>query len=131
MSDRPSSDPQPWIVLDVDFGAGFFEFVLANIGTSVAHDITVSFSRKVIGAGGKSVTALPIFDQLRTLRPGKEVRIFIDSAVNLFRRRKTNVFGATVRWCDTSGEQYKATYRHDLDIYRGLPQVAPTGPNDA
>jgi hypothetical protein len=131
MSDRPSSDPQPSVVLDVDFGAGFFEFVLANIGTSVAHDITVGFSRKVIGAEGMPVTALPIFDQLRTLRPGKEVRIFIDSAVNLFRRRKTNVFAATVRWSSTSGDQYKATYRHDLDIYRGLPQVAPTGLNDA
>jgi hypothetical protein len=123
MSDRPPDSFQPVVVLDIDFGAGFFEMVLANVGRGVAHDVRVDFSRKVIGAEGRVVTALPVFDRLRTLRPGKEVRVFIDSAVNLFQRRKLNVFAATVRWTDSDGVEYKTMYRHDLDIYRGLPQM--------
>lgn len=123
MSDRPADSFQPAVVLDIDCGAGFFEMVLANVGRGVAHDVRVDFSRKVIGAEGRVVTELPVFDRLRTLRPGKEVRVFVDSAVNLFQRRKLNVFAATVRWTDSDGVEYKTMYRHDLDIYRGLPQM--------
>lgn len=123
MSDRPAACCHPLVVLDVDFGADLFEMVLANIGNAVAHDVRVNFSRKVIGAEGLVVTALPIFDRLRTVRPGKEVRVFVDSAVNLFKRRKLNGFAATVQWSDSDGANYKTTYRHDLDIYRGLPQM--------
>ena len=123
MSDGPSDDRLPLVVLDVDFGAGCFEMVIANVGSGVAHDVRVDFSRKLIGAEGRVVTALPIFDRLRTVRPGKEVRVFVDSAVNTFKRRKLNVFSATVRWSDSDGIEYKAMYRHDLDIYRGLPQM--------
>ncbi len=72
------------VILDVDYTQGVFEFVLVNVGTDAARDVSVSFSRKVIGADGRVITDLPIFERLRTLRPGKEIRVFVDSAAALF-----------------------------------------------
>jgi hypothetical protein len=110
------------VVLDVDYSGGAFEIVLVNIGAEVAHDVAVKFSRKVLGADGLVVTALPVFERLRTLRPDREIRVFIDTADALFRRRKTNAFSATVRWRDDAGQEHTARYRHDLDVYRSFPE---------
>jgi len=41
------------VVLDVDYREGAFELVLSNIGSGVAYDIKVAFSRKLVGAGGR------------------------------------------------------------------------------
>ena len=111
------------VVLDVDYREGAFELVLSNIGFDVAHDVKVTFSRKLVGAGGTVVSALPLFQQLRTLRPGKEVRVFLDAALDVFRRRPTNSFAATVVWRDPAGSDRKARYEHNLDAYRGLPEI--------
>ena len=123
MSDRKFASFESVVVLDVDLNAGYFEMVLTNVGGGVAHDIKVDFSRKIIGAEGVVITELPVFQRLRTLRPRKELRIYVDTAIDLFERRKLNAFGATIRWRDTTGSERKATYRHDLDIYRDLPQI--------
>ncbi len=120
MSERPGR--QPIVVLDVDYAKGSFELVVANIGDGVAHDIGVKFSRKLVGADGVVVTSLPVWTQLRTLRPGKEIRVFVDTATSLFAQRKVNTFDAAVRWQDTAGGEYTARYRHDLDIYRLFPE---------
>lgn len=127
MSDQAPDIRQPLVVLDVDYSQGVFEIVLVNVGTDAARDVSVKFTRKVIGADGRVVTDLPIFQRLRTLRPGKEIRIFVDSAVALFRRRKSNAFGSVVRWRDATGKDHKASYRHDLDAYRDLPYRLPPG----
>ncbi|MEA2003178.1 MAG: hypothetical protein U9N84_14990 [Actinomycetota bacterium] len=123
MTDQRSERPAARIVLDVDYRDGAFELVLANIGDDVAHDIRVDFSRKLIGADDTVVSALPVFQQLRTLRPGKEIRVFLDAAPGLFRRRKINTFTATVVWSGGTRSKQKARYRHDLDAYRGMPEI--------
>lgn len=113
------------VVLDVDYERGAFELVIANVGTTVAHDIKVTFTRSLVGAGGNVVTKLPVFGHLRTLRPGKEVRIFLDSAASVFHRRKTNTFGCAVTWRNSAGKDHKANYQHDLDAYREMPERMP------
>jgi hypothetical protein len=123
MADQQSERSPAQIVLDVDYRDEAFELVLVNIGDDVAHDVRVEFSRKVIGADDTVVSALPVFQQLRTLRPGKEIRVFLDAAPGLFRRRKINTFTATVVWSGRTGSKHKARYRHDLDAYRGMPEI--------
>jgi hypothetical protein len=113
--------PQAKVVLDVDYRRGAFELVLVNTGSDVARDIAVRFSRELIGARDVVVSRLPIFSQLRLLRAGKEVRVFMDSAGNVFRRGEENSFTATVTWQDDAG-RHKAAYAHDLDAYRSLPE---------
>jgi hypothetical protein len=122
MSTKPSRHGDAYVVLDVDFECGAFEVVLVNVGAGPAHDIGVKFSRKLIGADGLVITALPVFQRLRTLRPGKEIRVFVDTGDAVFRRRELNAFAATVRWRDSHGDEHTAHYQHDLDIYRNFPE---------
>jgi hypothetical protein len=124
MTERPPLDtPEPGVVLDVDYTKGAFELVLVNVGDHVAHDVSVEFSRPLIGARNLRVSELPLFRRVGVLRPGREVRVFLDSATDLFRRRKSNTFRATVTWRDGGGQAHQAQYRHDLDAYRGFPEV--------
>ncbi len=112
------------VVLDVDYVDGVFELVLVNLGPDVVHDVHVEFSRPLIGLGGQlDIRELNLWRRLRTLRPGKEIRVFLDSATNVFRRGKRNSFTATVTW-RTAATKQKADYRHDLESYRGMPDIA-------
>ena len=122
MTDRrlPRSDG---VVLDVDYVDGVFELVLVNLGPGVAHDVQVVFSHPLIGLGGQvDLRELNLWKRLRTMRPDKEIRVFLDSATNVFRRGKRNSFTATVTWRSVSGKQI-AEYRHDLETYRGMPDI--------
>jgi hypothetical protein len=111
-------------VLDVDYIDGVFELVLVNLGPDVAHDVHVEFSHPLVGLGGQlDIRELNLWNRLRTLRPSKEIRVFVDSASNVFRRSKRNSFTATVSWRTASTKQ-KADYRHDLESYRGMPDIA-------
>lgn len=112
------------VVLDVDYIDGVFELVLVNVGPDVAHDVQVEFSHPLIGLGGQlDIRELNLWNRLRTLRPGKEIRVFLDSAANVFRRGKRNSFTATVTWRTDAAKQ-TADYRHDLESYRGMPDIA-------
>jgi hypothetical protein len=111
-------------VLDVDYIDGVFELVLVNLGPDIAHDVHVEFSHPLVGLGGQlDIRELNLWNRLRTLRPGKEIRVFLDSATNVFRRGKRNSFTATVTWASGATKQ-KAAYRHDLESYRGMPDIA-------
>jgi hypothetical protein len=116
-------DPNGDVVLDVDYRNGCFELVLVNIGEAVAHDLRVSFSGRLIGVGGDiRIDQLNVWKRLALLRPGGEIRVFYDSAANLFRRSKNNTFSAKVAWRTAEGE-HRATYNHDLEAYRDLPEM--------
>lgn len=125
MTDRLGSGDG--VVLDVDYLDGVFELVLVNLGREVAHDVRVEFSHPLIGLGGQiDLRELNLWRRLRLLRTGKEIRVFLDSGANVFRRGKRNSFTATVSWRTPAGKQ-QAAYRHDLEAYRGMPDIVRGG----
>ncbi len=114
----------PLVLLDLDYTAGAFELVLVNCGTAPAYDVRVRFSRELTGIGGSQVISeLPLWKRLSMLRPGKEIRVFLDSAPNVFRSRSNRRFSASVEWRDHDGAKHDATYQHDLDAYRDMPEI--------
>ncbi len=115
---------EPYVVLDVDYSAGAFVLVLANIGSGPAFQPRVEFSRKLIGSGGDVVISeLPIWHRLGMLPPGKSVRVFLDAAAFVFRRRRSRRIRATVTYTDDQGRSHKRVFDHDLEAYRGMPQL--------
>lgn len=117
------------VVLDVDYMDGVFELVLVNLGPEVAHDVRVEFSHPLVGLGGRvDARELNLWKRLQTLRPDKEIRVFFDLASNVFRRGKRNSFTATVTW-RTADTKQRAEYRHDLEAYRGMPDIVRRPPD--
>lgn len=111
------------VVLDVDVDDDRVHLVLANCGTAVATDIRVEFSRPLIGLGGSlDISALPVFAHLGVLRPGRTLRVFWDAAPSLLHgREQAAPFTATVSWHERSKSHERASYHHDLSIYRQWP----------
>ena len=120
---RPA-ERAPDVILDVDYENGAFVLVLVNIGGDLACEVKVKFGRKLAGiAGQRAVSEAGVFRKLAYLRPGKAIRVFLDSAPLLFARRKRNAFRADVRYRDRTGNEYAQTFIHDLDVYRDLPEM--------
>ena len=113
------------VVLDVDVEKDRVHLVLANCGDAVATDVQVKFSRALLGLGGSMrISDLPIFTKLGVLRPGRAVRIFWDAAPSLLAQRgQAAPFVATVSWGERSGARQQVDYRHDLSIYKQLPEA--------
>lgn len=112
------------IVLDVEVERGRVHLVLANCGDAVATEIRTEFSRPLVGPETTEVSALPVFRHLGVLRPGCMVRVFWDAAAALLAAGdRAAPFVATVSWRERTGAGHRAEYRHDLSIYRMLPQA--------
>lgn len=117
---------EPCVVLDVDFERGAFELVLLNCGDLPAHDVRVDFEPDIVGLVGRlDVGSLPIFTGLGVLRPGREIRIFLDSAASVWSHDSYR-FRATVGFADSRGKRQTREYTHDLHVFRNLPQIAAT-----
>jgi hypothetical protein len=113
------------VVLDVDVDNDRVHLVLANCGDAVATDVQVKFSRGLVGLGGSlRISELPIFTKLGVLRPGRAVRVFWDAASALLSQKgHAAPFVATVSWSERLRSRQQVEYRHDLSIYRQLPQA--------
>jgi len=113
------------VVLDVEVEDARAHLVLANCGDAVATDVRVTFSRPLVGVGGRVVLSeLPLFSQLGVLRPGILLRVFWDAAPALLAGRESQPFEATVTWTEAGSARRvrrRATYRHDPAIFRVWP----------
>lgn len=112
------------VVLDVEVANGGVFFVLHNLGGAVAHDVTVAFKPELIGVDKQVISALPLWKRLRTLRPGKEIKVFFNTThAVLAGKRETQQFTAVVSWRVDKKRVAPLTYQHDLGAFAGLPDV--------
>jgi hypothetical protein len=89
-------------------------------------NVRVTFSRPLKGVGGEvRLSELAIFKGLGVLRPGRELRVFWDSTTRLLQAERPVAFEAAVAWEDVGGRAYVARYRHDLAVFRELPESLP------
>ena len=76
------------------------------------------------GAGGRNtISELPLWSRLTVLLPGKEIRVFFDTAPNVFRTRYRKKFSVKVTWRSSTRQRFEAKYQHDLDAYRDMPEI--------
>ncbi|HVS09334.1 MAG TPA: hypothetical protein VMS76_05610 [Planctomycetota bacterium] len=121
----------PHVVLDVELEGGLLFLVLANVGDGVAYDVRVRFSRSLRGVGGsRDLAKLGAFQGLALLRPGRELRAFLDVAELLFRRKQSTAFRARVAWRDRAGGKHAETIHHDLAIWRDWGEVVAPPPRE-
>jgi len=121
----------PHVVLDVELENGLLFLVLANVGDGVAYDVRVRFSRSLRGVGGsRDLAKLGVFRGLPLLRPGRELRAFLDVAELLFRRKQARAFRARVAWRDRAGGEHAETIHHDLSIWSDWGELVAPPPRE-
>jgi len=95
---------------------------LRNIGQRPAIATSVKFDKKIVGLGGaKEISALPVFQRVEFLGPGREILVFVDQSHSYFTRKQPTKISARISYSDSEKQKYDATINHDLEIYRELP----------
>ncbi len=129
MTSAPSGDG-PHVLFDLDFEDGIFFLVLSNVGSAPAYDVRVEFDRPVKELGGTvTVSEMRLFKGLSLLRPGKTIRLFVDTAEQRFRKRTTNPISARVYYRDHGRRKFSEAFRHDFGIYQDWISIVSTPPS--
>ena len=115
---------RPDVILEFLFDRGMLHLALRNIGDRPAIAISVKFDKKILGLGGaKEISALPVFQRVEFLGPGREILVFVDQSHSYFARKQPSKISARISYSDSEKQKYDATLNHDLEIYRDLPYL--------
>ena len=108
------------------FDEGMFFISVNNIGNLPAVGVSVKFSKRIIGPDGKrDISALSLFKSIEFLGPGREIVAFVDASNSYFKRKQPTQISARVSYSDSERQKYEVTIKHNLEIYRELPYLAP------
>lgn len=114
----------PDVILDFEYEKGLLFIALENIGSAPAFKVSVKFDRKLTGVeGARELSALRLFKNFEFLAPKKRVRVFVDSFHAYAARGQPMVLNTTVRFRGKDGRRVLEKTRHDLSVYRDLPEV--------
>lgn len=115
---RAPKSGEPEVLLDVELANERFYLVLANVGPAVAFDVSVEFQKPLLGVGGDVVVSeMRLFRHLPMLRPGAELRVFVDTRRELLARRQGKIVVARVVYRSRTERWLGESFRHDLRIW--------------
>lgn len=125
MSDTvPTSRARPEVIVEFVFDRGLFHLAVRNIGSRPAVGVSIRFNHKIIGPDGKKeISALPLFNRIEFLGPGREISTLLDTCDSYFRRKQPTRISVHVSYSDPEKQTYAAEINHDLEIYRDLAYV--------
>jgi hypothetical protein len=116
---------RPDVIIEFLFAQGLLHLALRNIGDRPAIAISVKFDKKIFGLGGaKEISALPVFQRVEFLGPGREILVFVDQSHSYFARKQPTKISARISYSGSEKRKYEVTINHDLEIYRELPYLA-------
>ena len=120
--DKPeqSEAPQPDVIVDFIFDDGLFFIAIINISDKPAYKVSVKFDRKILGLGGKDISALPLFRNIEFLAPHKEIRTFLNYSGAYFSGGGPTKISARITYQDFQGAKKVVTIDHDLGIYKEI-----------
>ena len=115
---------RPEVIVEFVFDRGLLHIAVRNIGTRPAVGVTIKFNDKIVGPDGKKdISALPLFNRIEFLGPGREISTFLGTRDSYFGRKQPTSISVRVSYTDSEKQLYEATINHDLDIYRDLAYV--------
>ena len=116
---------RPEVIVEFLFDGGLLCISVKNIGEKPAVNVSVRFSKKLMGLGGtREISALALFKNIEFLGPGREIVALLDSGSSYFRRKQPTKVSALIAYGDLEKRSYELTIKHDLEIYRELPFVS-------
>ena len=120
--DKPeqSEASQPDVIVDFIFDDGLFFISISNLSDKPAYKVSVKFDHKILGLGGKDISALPLFRNIEFLAPHKEIRTFLNNSGAYFSSGGPTKISARVAWQDFQGAKKVVTIDHDLGIYKEI-----------
>ena len=122
---KPASAPgAPDVIVDFIFEQGLLFIAIRNIGSKPAYQVRVTFDKDIRGIENtKSISELPLFQQLEFLAPQREIRTFLDHSASYFGSGQPQQIMVDVRFMDSFRRKFKAAIPHNLAIYKELGYI--------
>lgn len=123
----PERTSAPDVVFDVVFEDGLLFFELSNSASVPVTKVVTTFRKPVLAPDGVTdLGTLNVFKKTEFLKPGKVIRVFVDSVVSYFARKQPDFVHVALTW--KQGPKTLSTQiSHDIRIYRDLPYVIGRG----
>lgn len=129
---------RPYIVVDLVPGLAstrLMDLVITNIGSTPAFDLTIVFDPPPERAREDTQFKLKdtrlLNEPTPMVAPGREYRMFFDSAPERYASDKPMSFTVTTRYRNSRRQSYEETVRLDFDVRRGLQHTRVFGVHDA
>ena len=120
------ADPDPEVIVDFEFERGLLFVVVRNLGDRPALDVKVEFDKPFKGLGGaREMNRLALFERIRFLAPGKEIRTLLDSSSAYFARKEPTLLTATVSYRTAAAAKRGSRLDHPRPLDLPRPRLRP------
>jgi hypothetical protein len=110
----------PEMIVDFECDEDLLYMVVANVGLSSAHHISIQCNKEIKDFRGKPVTEMPLLRRLGFMPPGKKIRLFVDRFSAYAKARQPMQLSFSVTYSDRQGRQQTDVIKHDLAIFKGI-----------
>jgi hypothetical protein len=119
-SDNEGVARLPEVIVDFECVRDSLSIVIANIGSSSAHRISIKCDKEILDFRGKQVTAMEIFRRLEFMPPGKRIGFFVNTFSAYVREKQPLRLAFTITYFDREQRKYTDVVRHNLAVFRGI-----------
>jgi hypothetical protein len=110
----------PEVIVDFDCKQDLLYMVIANVGSSSAHKVSIEFDKEIIDFRGRRLSQLDVFHHLEFLAPGKKITFFVDELAKYIKRKQPLRIGFSIAYIDRNGQSRRDFIRHNLTVFKDL-----------
>ncbi|HEX6067535.1 MAG TPA: hypothetical protein VFZ05_01935 [Nitrososphaera sp.] len=126
-SDKEGNSRLPEVIVDFECEGDSLFIVIANVGFSSAHRISIRCDKEIRDFRGKQVTGMEVFRRLEFMPPGRKVRLFVNGFAAYLKEKQPLRPVFTVTYFDRDQRKRTDVIRHNLAVFRGLVTSDETG----
>lgn len=123
--DNSNASMLPEVIIDFEVEEDSLYMVIANVGQSSAHRISVRCNKEIKDFRDKQVTELPVMRRLPFMPPGKKIRLFVNRFSAYVKARQPMQMEFSITYSDRHASQQTDVIRHDLAVFKGI--ITPDG----
>jgi hypothetical protein len=110
----------PEVIVDFDCKQDLLYMVIANVGSSSAHKISIEFDKEITDFRGRRLSQLDVFHHLEFLAPGKKIIFFVDELAKYIKRKQPVRISFSIAYFDRNGQSRRDFIRHNLTVFKDL-----------
>jgi predicted MPP superfamily phosphohydrolase len=110
----------PEVIVDFDCKQDLLYVVIANVGLSSAHRISIEFDKEITDFRGRRLSQLDVFHHLEFLAPGKKIIFFVDDLAKYIKRKQPLRIAFSITYFDRNSQSRTDHIRHNLAVYKDL-----------
>ena len=110
----------PEVIVDFDCRQDLLYMVIANVGSSSAHKVSIEFDKEITDFRGRRVSQLDVFHHLEFLAPGKKITFFVDELSRYIKRKQPLRIGFSITYFDRNAQSRCDRIRHNLTVFKDI-----------